>query len=1409
MKKIFVIFLILSTILPGIVFAEKYERLYTVDDSSYFETGAWNYGGLTGENGSSCRYSAEKDATAGWNIEIGKNGYYRVKFYNVFYENNFENIKIEVSYGEEKEEYIFAHKGDYNQKGLEELGIYKLYTGDILNVTVSAMGEGTYLRTNSLKVEYYPDMEEFVYNTANLEKITGTWHSSSLLGYNGTESVYASSGERCGRWNIDVIEDGVAEVYIYNLMHGTNCSELYVTLSDSDGVLHTKTIFHKGSEENGGLIYLGRFDFSGTGKEYVEISGSSGGYLRVNTLVVKYYCQIFADEQEDDYPRRILAEKDVEIYSPNESALNIYVNPESANGDGSFAKPYSSLNEAKNAVRNIIKNGYPDEGVCVNLMSGTYFTGSLSFEEADSGSEAAPVLWRAYDGDVVLTSSVQYKKEDFSKVTHEEILKRIPREARDSIYSVDISDVYRDELNVSSPYVVTFDNVQGMLSRWPNTGFSRTGDLVDIGTRSDSGPKKRGFKYIIENEKLYDWKQEKNGWLNGYWMTPYTLDFVKISQIDINNMTVSGENGTGLGAYDTARYMVFNMMCELDSEREWYIEDDIFYAVLPEECETVNISFDDSALLNFSGAHDIIFEGIDLINCGKNAVIMNGNSKRCGFLGGEIRHTSGTGVSISGENCYIRDCDISDIGGIGIQLDGGNQYHLIAGGNYAENNTVTRTGCSATSKAGITISGCGNRVSNNHIYNVPTHGITGGGMENIIEKNIVERTNLEMGDTGGIYFLNYGMGYGSKIRYNIVKDSVGLNAQSGFCGEGALGIYLDDLTSGVEVLGNIVYNSKESAIFGHGGRHLTFKNNVIINCDESIVLTKTGILKNLDIETGSAAVNIRKFDTDEVNAKYPEALAALEDDYGEPKYNEILNNVIFDAYEMNVSVVEQNSGTVEGNLYYDELPDTLCTDFYDFDFSEISAKNPDFEPIPVEDIGIYNGGMRNSEGDIIFDNRGEEFNIISPVNGKKNLEKKVIFNWETNNGGVKTSKLYISEYPDMSFGKKYEFKENSAVLDLEYGKTYYWRVGNEPFLEYATKMNSNGIFSFTTMSYEDKVKSLEKEMEFLTEIADQTEFDLKDIKKLEEELKSFKETEDKEEAVIFGENAIDEFLAAKKTKNELETVIYDEYTIDVIGQKPYGLFQRSTGNLDIKAAALPGTSEKGVKFNDDGEYCHYAARYFHPESNLVEFSTRIIPESSTGQFSMSLIKNGYYPTKDGVSGGNAARIIFDSDGMIYGDKAKEYSLMTYSEGVAYDVKIILNIKSQSYDVYINGQLKGEKIPVNCEEVESVGSILYDTSDATVSGKVTAGVYYIDNTIVRVPLKYGKNCSLTALYINGSVVDDLKTVTETGFSEEELMSANITFETAENAKTKMVMEDGKIFIIVLSGDLNGVKTYIIK
>lgn len=1397
MKRIFAIFLTLCIICPSLksVCADTETEIYYTNSAYYSESGVWYNSELLGNEDTKSRYSIGKDEYAKWSIPVTKNGYYRVFFYNIMYTNNSKAVKVSCDDAEK----IFNHNGSHDLSGFEDLGIIEKKAGDSIEITVSCGDAGGFFRTNSIKLEYYPFTDEIIYQINNLKKISGTWNVSSLFGYNNTASVYGVGESSC-RW--DIKNKGVADLYYYNLVNDGNCQTAYLKICSADGSIIYETQMNHNSGENG-LIYLGNFDFNGD--EYVEISNSAKGYLRVNTLRAVFYCKGFSQDTETEYPKRTLYERNADITDTNRQ--NIYVKSGSTNGDGSFEKPFATPKEAQEKVRELIKKGYPENGITVNLADGTYFLDSaMNFSGADSGTKAKSVIWQATGENVKLTTSQMIRKSEFEKVTDYDVLKRIPDGVSDKVYSVRLNETL-SEMSISSPYMVVFDDTEGSLAKWPNNGFARTGNLADIGTRSDSGPKQRGFTYIIDDSRIFNWKNEKNGWLRGYWMTPYTMDYVKISEIDDGKMTVSGLNGTSLGAYDYARYNVLNMMCELDADREWYIEDDVLYTVMPEACENVYISYNNSGIIKTSGAHDIVFKGINLINCMGTAVTFDNSTERCGIVGAEIKNTTGNGAVIYGKECYIRDCDISYVGSCGILIQGGNQYRLIQGKNIAENNTVTKTGRTGTSKAGINIGGCGNTASNNHIYDVPTHGITGSGMETTICKNIVERTNLEMGDTGGIYFLNYGMGYGTRICYNIVKDSVGLNKTEGFANEGALGIYLDDMTSGVEVVGNIVYNCREPALFGHGGRHLTFKNNMIINCDESIRLVKTSISKNLDPQTGSAAVNIRNYNTVEVNSKYPEALNALTDEYGEAKYNTVINNVIYNSFKPELEQGTSNEGIVYGNLNYEESPESDCTDFYDFDFSDIMKDNPEFEPIPINDIGTYKGGMRKDDYDIVYDNRSEAFNICEPQNGSEGLDKLVTFKWETNVGGVKSSSLYVSEYPDMAYAKKYDSSENSITVDLEYGKKYYWCVINKPFFGYANRQNSNGIFEFSTIGCEDKYKSIVHSMNFLLKTADQVEFE--GIEKFKKKITEFNGIADINTAITFGEAAIEEMLSSIKTFSDMETNIFDTYTNDIIGQKPFGLFQRSNGNLDIKTAYLPESDNKGVRFNDTDENSHYTSRSFYPEDKYVEFSTRVIPMQTNGQFSIALIKAEYYATKDGVSGGNAARVIFDTDGIIYADKGKMYPIMSYYPNNSYDVKIKLDIKKQSYDVFVNGEKKAENIGMNCDGVKSVGSILYDTSDATISGKLTKGEFYIDNTVVKTPVNYGDGSYLTSLYVNGIKQELYKPVIETGLTHEELLNADIEYTVSQNAKIDIKYDDGAYYVTVISGNMENVSSYIIK
>ena len=1368
--------------------------VYTIEDSNFSKSGIWYKSELKGYNDTPSEYFTGEESQAFWNVEAKQKGYYRIYFYNLIHSANGEKINIEVSYGDKSEKFSLNHNNTNEESGFVELNTFKVEKEQNIKITVTGT-DNHYYRVNSIMIESFPYLYETYYDTDTyFRRMSGTWHESGLLGYNNTESIYGYDNASC-RWTIR--ESGICEIQFYNIQHSGNSEQIKVSVFDKNGE-HNIMINHK---DKNGLTDIGRYEFSGNGSEYVKVTQIGTGFLRINLLKITLFGDINSQPDDSVFKERNLYCRNIELKSADEYKENIYVLPNSKNGDGTFLNPYGSIKEAQTAVRQLIKDGKANSGICVNLMPGIYETeDTLIFESQDSGVLEYPVIWRSYEDNAVLTTSKHYEREDFEKVNDNDLLEKINESARERLYKISVPEgINTEDMSISSPYCVVFDDTQGTLSRWPNEGYDKLGEIVDYGTRSDGGSKQRGFTYIINNEKILNWKDEKNAWLCGYWMTPYTRDFVKISKIDEVSMTISGLNGTELGAYGYPRYYGVNLFCELDNDGEWYIDKDTMYVILPDLCQDVYVSYNDSGILKMNNAHDMIFRGIDFKNSGGTGVIIDSKSTGCAIEGGSIKNITSTGISISGTDNYIRDCDISEIGGVGIQLNGGNQYNLTPGNNYAENNTITKTGKISNSKSAVTIGGCQNRVQNNHIFNVPTHGITGSGMENIIEYNIIERTNLEMGDTGGIYFLNYGMGYGTKIRYNIVKDSVGIAASQGFTDSGALGIYLDDMTSGVEVSSNIVYNAMEPALFGHGGRNLVFDNNIIINCDESIKIVKTGIAKNLDPENGTSVLNIKLYDNDTVRQKYPEAFEALMDDYGEPKYNRVTNNVLYNSKTPEIGSVLENSGTVQNNIEYNNSPESSCTDFYDFDFSKITEDNPHFKPIDISLIGTYKGGMRNDETDIIYDNKCEEFNLLLPENGKTDLSNAVTLSWEEKNGGIEESRVYISENPDMSDALYYKTSENSITLELEYGKTYYWRVRKYPFLDYQSQFNTNGVFSFTTMSYEDKYESLLYSIDALEKYgiinSDEVNGIMEELEKLQ----------DLSEKIKYLELCTDGFLMENKN-NGLQTVIYDSYENEIEGEKPYGLFLRSTEILDVTTAVK--NENKCVKFNDTNKSVQYAQRCFYPEDYYVEFSSTITAQQTDGDFSMSLIKTGYHATKDGVSAGNAARIIFASDGIIYANAQKNHPIMRYESNKEYTVTISLSVKDLKYSVYINGELKADNISVNCDDLKSVGSILYDSSDS--KSKESTGVFYVDNTLVKIPVNYGSSVFIKELTVNGKIYKNVSdNIINCGLDEQQLFNADIEVLVCDNAHYSVSKGDDKLYISVISGNYDNVKTYIVK
>ncbi len=81
------------------------------------------------------------------------------------------------------------------------------------------------------------------------------------------------------------------------------------------------------------------------------------------------------------------------------SAMELYVAPGGSDANpGTLGRPFATLERARESIRELKqKGGMPAGKVTVYLRGGTYYLAqSLEFDARDSGSQAAPITYRAY-----------------------------------------------------------------------------------------------------------------------------------------------------------------------------------------------------------------------------------------------------------------------------------------------------------------------------------------------------------------------------------------------------------------------------------------------------------------------------------------------------------------------------------------------------------------------------------------------------------------------------------------------------------------------------------------------------------------------------------------------------------------------------------------------------------------------------------------------------------------------------------------------------------------------------------------------------------------------------------------------------------------------------------------------------
>ncbi len=815
-------------------------------------------------------------------------------------------------------------------------------------------------------------------------------------------------------------------------------------------------------------------------------------------------------------------------------AVNIYIGLDGndVKGNGSYDKPYKTLEMAQGAARKYVSQLIP---VNIIFKEGIYqMEKPFYIGEADTGFKTAPVTYMAEEGkEVIFSGGTKLNPNAFKVTTDKRITDRLYPEVAGKVYEVNLSGqgITKDMIDWSQKFKCVGNTVMDRyffftgdvfingrkqtLSRWPNDDEIKvTGCTAGTKTVTDTNYARISF----DRAEPLRWTKAENAFIGGPLMYEYYHEMVPLGHIDLENMEIvlgkESKNGVGT-AY--GYWAAYNLLEEIDFPGEYYIDFEtmtmyIYLNEKPKADDVIEIATYNGDFIDIGNANYVTIKGFTFDKSagpfgynGNGAICIKGEARNLTIEDCRFQHIATQGIhntlKYTNANLHIKGCDFINFGHYALNIGGGDLANMIPFTAVVEDcmfyDCIVMIGYQVGNEIGryhdVTL-------KNNLFADTPTYTLIPDqhyGEASIIY-NEFSHCATQVSDMSVIYTgRNPSGNHGTTIEYNLFHH-YGKEPPFEIYNSA---VYLDDGTGGGKYNHNIFYpkfrSEKNVGYYFTQGPDIECLGNTFVDCGTGIV-DMIRPLHSQGTQWTHALNHAMSFDS--FLEKYPITNRYF-DTYNSYYYgdadesiykseNTIIKNLSvngIDAWTRPSYTSIVPTGEYEEPVEIDTKDIFVDAENLDFRVSfEAKEKYPEIPDAVLDES--FNYDLIGMQRPLKIDETLKNFNITMPLEGEKNMYyNRVNLAWEASQFGSEYLYEVATDKEFKNIVKNGRCLSNCTTLtDLQPNTDYYFRVKAVSYMrkDGYEVYNQNGVqhlktsnrAALTSKALDDQLDILEKEL---------------------------------------------------------------------------------------------------------------------------------------------------------------------------------------------------------------------------------------------------------------------------------------------------------------------------------------------